>query len=115
MYGKTPYSTERLDKERGTECPDCGPTTWIASQVGHLCSGCGQDLEELLPTLCHACEGSGWQSAGGNLIGAWRCNSCNGTGYGVDFLGLRLKLDAAREADLKKGVEELQKKIKADE
>lgn len=115
IFGDVPYSQKRLDGERATECPACGPTTWIASAAGFLCCGCGQDLEELLPPLCRACGGSGFWSAGGNVIGMGWCSSCNGTGKGPDFRGLKLALDAAREADFKKGVEELQEKMEADE
>lgn len=105
MYGETPYSPERLNTERETECPECGPTTWIASAVGFVCCGCGQDLEALLPKLCFACGGSGWQGAGGDLIGAWRCHTCNGTGFGPDFRGLKVKLDEATKEALRKTLE----------
>lgn len=96
MRREVPYPQKRLDAARGTACPACGPTTWIASPAGHLCCGCGEDLESLLPPLCHACGGSGFQGAGGNVIGCWTCPHCNGTGEGVDIEAL---LEAARERD----------------
>ena len=105
MYGETPYSPERLNTERGTECPECGPTTWIASATGFVCCGCGQDLEALLPPLCFACGGSRFIGAGGDRIGMAWCSSCNGTGLGPDFRGLRVKLDEARKESLRKTLE----------
>lgn len=78
MFEPVPYSQERLNRERGTECPDCGPTTWIAGVAGYSCCACGQDLEELLPPLCIACRGRGTLTRGGWVAGA--CPHCRGKG-----------------------------------
>lgn len=37
---------------------------------------------------CHACDGTGYQHAGGNIIGTWPCNVCNATGTRVPQLTL---------------------------
>lgn len=112
MFDDVSYSQERLASERAAECPDCGPTTWIASPAGFVCCGCGQDLEELLPPLCSACGGSRFIGAGGDLIGMSWCHSCNGTGLGPDWKKMKLELDEATKEQMRRGMEKLQEKVR---
>lgn len=113
MWDHVPYSQARLDKERGTPCPACGPTTWIASVGGFACCGCGEDLEGLLPELCFACGGSGWQGAGGGVIGAWQCSTCRGTGKRRRFAPP--ELDPETKAAVQEEMEKFKKRLEGAE
>lgn len=71
-------------------CPECGPTTWMLSLVGPICSTCGFDADEADPTeKCHCYDG--YTSPAPNNKGLhWsqiplgplreKCMLCNGKG-----------------------------------
>lgn len=80
-------------------CLDCGPTKWMLTMAGYICSSCHGDAADSDPTEeCSMCHGHVWKPAPftrSSIIGpgstAGRCWRCEGTG--------RVKKASVRQAE----------------